>query len=86
MITSMKVIYYPQIGFQIALACIEGVDAQQQLHIPGTDLEYQVWFECSFFFFVLRTCLMIFYIIQFHTSQFIYFKNQRCTELDEQIG
>ncbi len=62
MITSMKVIYYPQIGFQIALACIEGVDAQQQLHIPGTDLEYQVWFECSFFFFVLRMRLMIFYM------------------------
>src|SRR5690554_3327014 len=67
----MHMVYYPQIGCQIAYPLQENVSLESQVDIPG--LSYQVR-------------RLILRLIQFHTSNKIYFKNARTHELDEYLG
>jgi DNA mismatch repair protein MSH5 len=60
-IEELAVIYYPLIGFEIAIRRSQNTSIEEQTNIAG--MEYQ-----------------------FHTSSFVYFKNDTARQLDDTFG
>lgn len=60
-INALRVMYFPQLGFQIAIPIQSNVSLEEQTNLPG-------------------------FHFQFHTSSFIYFKNDTTDELDRYFG
>jgi hypothetical protein len=43
-VDSLKLCYFPQIGYQVAIVRRADRDINEQIDHPGTDLRFQVWF------------------------------------------